>query len=137
MANKTITIRWNNGKPQFSPPPGVTHLRFGDTVTVQLTGGTSAGAAMEKLTIYGNKVGSGGNEKNPADVRCVFPGGTQDTCSLYELVSFDSDAVVFKNIDEIPPSDPPATYWFGVSGSPGDWSLDPELQNEPDSGTDI
>ena len=133
MANKTITIRWNDGKPQFSPPPGVTHLKFGDTVTVQLKGG-AGGATMEKLTIYGNTVGPGGNEKNPEDVRCVFPEGDEETCSLYELVSFAADKIVFRDIDQPAAV---ATYWFGVSGSPGDWELDPELQNEPDSGVDI
>lgn len=134
MANKTITIRWSHGNPHFAPPPGVTHLKYGDRVTVQLRD-VSQGAVMSELTIYGNKVGpDGNNEKDPDNVVCTFVRKDQEGCGVYELLDFGPQQIVFRNIDR---PDEVATYWFGVSGQPGDWEVDPELQNEPDSGPGI
>lgn len=131
MANKTITIIWNNGSPRFNPPPGATFLRPGDTVTLQLTG-APGGASIDAVTIYDNRVVDGRNAKG--DEICGWSRSSADDCTMYDIAP-ESDTVVKITDVENPAED--KRYWFSASGSgPGvpSWEVDPELINQPGGG---
>lgn len=127
MPNKTITIAWTNGVPRFNPPPGVTFLKFGDTVTIQLTGVPNGQGSIDEVTIYANQVVSGDDTKG-AKLCCWNRSGTND-CTVYDI-SAVSETVVHIVDQERPTED--TKYWFSASGTrPSAWSLDPELVNQP------
>lgn len=130
MPDKTITIAWTNGSPRFNPPPGVTHLQAGDTVTLQLTGAKGA-ASIDAVTIYGNRVVNGKDAKG--DELCGWTRSSGNDCTMYDIAPV-SDTVVTIVDREHPTED--KKYWFSASGSPGEppWSVDPELVNRPDGG---
>lgn len=129
MANKTITIAWANGSPRFNPPPGVTNLHGGDTVTVQLVGAPS-GASIDQVTIFNNTEVNGEDAKGTT-VICSWTRGAPYTCVPYSFQADSPTQVVITDVEHPAADD---KYWFSVAGSPNAWSLDPELINKPDGG---
>jgi hypothetical protein len=130
MANKTITIAWNDGSPRFNPPPGVTILHRGDTVTLQLVGVPQGGGSIDAVTIFGNQV-VGGKDAKGSEL-CGWSRSSLNTCTMYGIAP-QSDTVVKLTDEENPTED--KKYWFSASGSgPGvpRWEVDPELINKPD-----
>lgn len=130
MPSKTITIAWTNGAPRFNPPPGVTHLKPGDTVTLQLTGVPHGGGSIDAVEIYANEVV---DKKDKKGTRlCGWSRSGVNDCKMYHITPDSRSQTVVTIVDAEDP--PEATkYWFSASGSPGDppWSVDPELVNEP------
>jgi hypothetical protein len=132
MPNKTITIAWTNGSPRFNPPPGVTHLRRGDTVTLQLTGVPNGGGSIDAVEIYANEVDDGKDSKGTR--LCGWSRSGVNGCTMYGIAPVSKTVV--KIVDEENPTKA-TKYWFSASGSgPGvpSWSVDPELVNEPGGG---
>jgi hypothetical protein len=130
MPNKTITIAWTNGAPRFNPPPGVTHLRPGDTVTLQLTGVPNGGGSIDAVEIYGNKVVDGEDTKGTR--LCGWSRSGANDCKMYDIAPVSNSKTVVTIVDAENPTKA-TKYWFSASGSPGvpPWSVDPELVNEP------
>jgi hypothetical protein len=127
LPNKTITIAWTNGAPRFNPPPGVTFLKFGDTVTLQLTGVPSGQGSIDEVTIFANRVVDGVDTKGSE--LCGWSRGGTDDCDMYGIAAV-SETVV-RIVDQEQPTQN-TKYWFSASGTrPSAWSLDPELVNEP------
>lgn len=133
MPDKTITIAWTNGSPRFNPPPGVTHLKAGDTVTLQLTGVPKGGtASIDKVTIFNNRVDGGEDKKGPK--LCGWIRSGSNDCTIYAIGA--ESATVVKIVDQERPTQA-TKYWFSASGTgPGvpSWEVDPELVNDPDPG---
>lgn len=131
MANKTITIAWTNGSPRFNPPPGVTDLWRGDTVTLQLTGLPNGQGSIDAVTIFENQVVNGQDTKGPR--LCGWSRSTPDDCSMYDIAAV-SETVV-RIIDQESPA-VATKYWFSTAGNGAGtpWELDPELVNRPDPG---
>lgn len=130
MPDKTITIAWTNGSPRFNPPPGVTFLKFGDTVTVQLTGVPNGQGSIDAVTIYDNQVVNG--EDTKGSKLCGWSRSGANDCTMYGI-SAVSETVVRIVDQERPTAD--KRYWFSASGTrPNAWSVDPELVNQPDGG---
>lgn len=129
MPNKTITIAWKNGSPDFSPPPGVTHLRAGDVVTLRLSGFPNGAGSIDAVDIYRNEVVNGEDSKGSR--LCGWSRSAGNDCTVYGIVS--DSATVVKITDQERPKEP-QKYWFSASGSgpDGNWQVDPELINEPD-----
>lgn len=130
MPNKTITIAWTNGMPRFNPPPGVTHLRPGDTVTLQLAGVPNGGGSIDAVEIYANQVVQGKNTKGTRLCGWSRSGGTND-CTMYGIAPVSETVVRIVDAEDPPEA---TSYWFSASGKgPGvpSWSVDPELVNEP------
>ena len=123
----TMTITYNNGNPRFNPPPGVTVLTPGDTVTVMLAGFPS-GSAINTVTIYSNQVVAGSDQKGTATCSWTSAGG--NGCSVYGIAAQSATQVTLT--DQENPTDEDK-HWFSVSGTiPGGvWSVDPELINRP------
>lgn len=128
MPDKKITIVWRNGSPEFNPPPGRTELKFGDVVTLELTGATG-GASIDEVTIFANRQSGGQDQKG--NTLCGWSRSRPNTCGMYTIAAV-SDTVVTITDNERPTHD--KKYWFSVSGTQPDWSLDPELINRPDGG---
>jgi hypothetical protein len=129
MSNKLITIAWTNGSPRFNPPPGVTHLRPGDTVTLQLTGVPNGGGSIDAVEIYGNEVVDKTDKKGKRI--CGWSRSGSNDCTMYGIAPV-SETVV-RIVDTENPTGA-TKYWFSASGKgPGvpSWSVDPELVNEP------
>lgn len=130
MPNKTITIAWTNGAPRFNPPPGVTFLKFGDTVTLQLTGVPNGQGSIDEVTIYANQVVDKVDTKGSK--LCGWSRSGSNDCAMYGIAAV-SDTVVTIIDREKPAVD--TKYWFSASGTrPSAWSLDPELVNQPGGG---
>ena len=130
MANKTITIAWTNGSPRFNPPPGVTNLWHGDTVTIQLTGVPNGQGSIDAVTIYDNQIVNG--EDTKGSKLCGWSRSGTNGCTMYGI-SAVSETVVLIVDQERPTED--TKYWFSASGTrPSAWSLDPELVNQPGGG---
>lgn len=132
MANKTITIAWTNGSPRFNPPPGVTHLRAGDTVTLQLVGVPGGGGSIDEVAIYDNRVVGGKDAKGSR--LCGWRRSGSNDCTMYGIAA--ESATVVKITDQEHP-DEDKRYWFSAAGTgPGvpSWEVDPELINKPDGG---
>jgi hypothetical protein len=131
MPNKTITIAWTNGAPRFNPPPGVTHLRPGDTVTLQLTGVPNGGGSIDAVEIYANQVVGGKDTKGTR--LCGWSRSGANDCEMYDIAPVSDSKTVVTIVDAEHPTEA-TKYWFSASGSgPGvpSWSVDPELVNEP------
>lgn len=129
MPNTQITITWNNGNPRFNPDPGVTRLKFGETVLLRLTGAPADGS-IDEVTIYANRQQGNQNQKNPSQQLCVGKRqGGGKPCSIYSIAFGDANHATITDLEQPTQAQ---RYWFGVSGSPGDWELDPELINEPE-----
>lgn len=131
MANKTITIAWSNGSPRFNPPPGVTHLWYGDTVTIQLTGVPNGDGSIDAVTIYDNQVVNGRDAKGPR--LCGWSRSSPNDCTIYDIAPVTTTEVRITN-QERPAVD--RKYWFSASGNGAGapWEVDPELVNRPDPG---
>lgn len=131
MANKTITIGWNNGSPRFNPPPGATFLRPGDKVTLRLAGAPN-GASIDAVTIYDDRPVDGQNAKG--DEICGWSRSRPDNCTMYDIAPESATVVTITDVEN-PTED--KRYWFSASGSgPGvpEWEVDPELINQPGGG---
>lgn len=123
----TMTITYNNGNPRFNPPPGVTYLSPGDSVTVQLAGFPS-GSAIDTVTIYNNQVVNGADQKGTSNSSWTSSLGNGST--IYAIAAQSATQVTIT--DEEHPADEDK-YWFGVSGTAAGaaWAVDPELINRP------
>jgi len=128
MTNTRMTIAWNNGTPRFNPPVGVTSLKDGDSVTVQLTGAPT-GALIDTVTIYNNTTSGGIDAKGSQLCQWTRDGGND--CSVYTIAANSDTEVTITDADD---SKVEQKYWFGVSGSPDSWCVDPELINKPGGG---
>lgn len=129
MSNKVITIAWRNGSPGFSPPPGVTFLRAGDTVTLRFTGVPNGAGSIDAVTIFANRVVDGEDVKGRQ--LCGWRRDGSDDCTMYDIQPSSATEVVITDIEH-PTVD--TRYWFSASGTgPGvEWEVDPELVNRPD-----
>lgn len=132
MADNPITIAWTNGSPRFNPPPGVTHLKAGDTVTLQLVGVPGGGGSIDAVSIFGNQVVNGQDAKGSRICGWTRAGG--DDCPMYGFAAQSATVVVITDVEH-PTVE--KKYWFSAAGSgPGvpRWEVDPELVNRPDGG---
>ena len=124
----TITITYSNGSPRFNPPPGITFLNPGDTLTLQIVG-FPVGSAITGVAIYNNQVINGNDQKG--NFLCSWASNGGNSCAIYGIQAQSATQVTLTD-DENPVA--PDKYWFGVTGTiagGSPWSLDPELINRP------
>lgn len=131
MSNTPMTIAWNGGSPAFNPPPGVTDLRAGDTVTLQLTGVPGNGGSIDAVTIYTNQVVDGQDSKGRA--LCGWTRGGEDDCSVYDIAASSATRVKITDVEHPTADD---KYWFSAAGTGNGipWEVDPELINKSGGG---